>query len=63
MAAAYRFSNCRQAPTPYLRSTDFFDVSHAPYMTFRSMRVERKSQNKFKVVGDLTIRGITRPLE
>jgi len=44
----------------HLRSADFFDVEHHPYITFKSRRIERVGDNAFKVVGDLTIRGVTR---
>jgi len=46
----------------HLRSADFLDVEHQPAITFRSKRVEgamNEEGDKFKVVGDLTIRGIT----
>jgi polyisoprenoid-binding protein YceI len=44
----------------HLRSADFFDVERFPNMTFRSKRVERQSGDSFRVVGDLTIRDVTR---
>lgn len=45
----------------HLRSVDFFDVDHYPELVFKSTRVEMTSPASFSVVGDLTIRGITRP--
>ena len=44
----------------HLRSADFFDAEQHPTMTFRSKRVEAAGGNSFRVVGDLTIRGVTR---
>lgn len=47
----------------HLRSADFFDVERHPTLTFRSRRVEgvlAEPGDAFKVVGDLTIRGVTR---
>jgi polyisoprenoid-binding protein YceI len=44
----------------HLRSPDFFDVEHYPTMTFRSKRVEAKRNDALLVIGDLTIRGVTR---
>lgn len=44
----------------HLRSADFFDVEQHPTMTFRSRRVEQEADDRFRVVGDLTIRGVTR---
>ena len=47
----------------HLRSADFFDVETHPQLTFRSKRIEGASfreGEKFKLIGDLTIRGTTR---
>ena len=46
----------------HLRSADFFDVEHFPTLEFRSRRVEadRRDSAKLLVVGDLTLRGVTR---
>src|SRR5579884_3387893 len=43
----------------HLRSADFFDAEHFPTLTFVSKRVERQHDDTYRVVGDLTIRGIT----
>ena len=43
-----------------LRSPTFFDVAKYPTMTFKSKRVEPGTGGAFKLVGDLTIRGITK---
>lgn len=45
----------------HLRSPDFFDVAEHPTMRFASTRIER-SGDGFRVHGDLTIRGATRPV-
>jgi polyisoprenoid-binding protein YceI len=49
----------------HLRSADFFDVENYPTMTWRARKVERTGENRYRVAGDLTIRGVTReiPLE
>jgi len=44
----------------HLRSADFFDVANHPNLTFKSKRVEPGPAGKFKLVGDLTIRGNTK---
>jgi polyisoprenoid-binding protein YceI len=44
----------------HLRSDDFFNAEQFPRITFHSTRVERKSDEQWKVTGDLTIRDITR---
>lgn len=43
----------------HLRSADFFDVARHPSLVFKSRRVERQGDD-LKVVGDLTIRDVTR---
>jgi len=44
----------------HLRSADFFDVENHPDMTFRSKRITKRGAETFDVVGDLTIRGVTK---
>ena len=44
----------------HLRTADFFDVENHPTITFRSKRVEKAGEGRLKVVGDLTIRGVTK---
>jgi polyisoprenoid-binding protein YceI len=46
----------------HLRSPDFFDVAKYPTLTFRSTKVERAGEGKLKVTGDLTMRGVTKPV-
>ncbi len=45
-----------------LRSDHFFDVQKYPTMTFRSTKVESASPDKLRITGDLTIRGVTKPV-
>ena len=45
----------------HLRSADgHFDVANYPTITFKSTRVEGKDPSSFKVIGNLTIHGITK---
>ncbi len=46
----------------HLRSPDFFHVEQYPTITLKSTRVEPTSANTARVYGDLTIRGVTRPV-
>ena len=46
----------------HLRSGDFFDAEKYPEATFASTKVEAAGDNKLRVLGDLTIRGITKPV-
>ncbi len=44
----------------HLRSVDFLDVERYPAITFTSTRVESQGPDLLRVVGELTISGITR---
>ena len=46
----------------HLRSADFFDAEKFPVATFKSTKVEAAGNGKLKITGDLTIKGITRPV-
>jgi polyisoprenoid-binding protein YceI len=46
----------------HLRSNDFLDMANNPEITFVSTSVEQTGENTFKVTGDLTIRGVTKPV-
>ncbi len=44
-----------------LKSKDFFDVVNDPYITFVSTKIVQTSHDTFDVLGDFTIRGVTKP--
>ena len=44
----------------HLRSPDFLDAQKYPSLRYRSRRVEALSKDRLRVVGDLTIRDVTR---
>ncbi len=44
----------------HLRSADFFDAENHPVITFASRRFEPKGAGEYRLIGDLTIRGVTR---
>lgn len=46
----------------HLRSNDFFGTGDNPKITFRSTSVTAKADNTFLLHGDLSIRGVTRPV-
>jgi polyisoprenoid-binding protein YceI len=46
----------------HLRSADFFDAERHPDITFRSTRIDRAGSDTYTVTGDLTIRGVSRPI-
>jgi polyisoprenoid-binding protein YceI len=45
----------------HIRSADFLDVDNHPEITFRSLAL-RPAGDRFLVDGDLTIRGVTKPV-
>jgi polyisoprenoid-binding protein YceI len=47
----------------HLKSADFLDVEHFPEITFRGGKVRLRSATEAVLVGDLTIRGVTRQVE
>lgn len=46
----------------HLRTNDFLDAGQYPEITFTSTGVEHVDQDQFRVTGDLTIKGVTRPV-
>ena len=44
----------------HLRSPDFFDVAKYPTITFKSKRIEKAGEGRYKMTGDLTLHGVTR---
>ena len=44
-----------------LRSGDFFNADHDPYITFQSTKVVPTGANTFSVPGTFTIRGVSKP--
>ena len=46
----------------HLKSNDFFDMEAYPTITFASTSVERIDDENYRVTGDLTIKGVTKPV-
>jgi polyisoprenoid-binding protein YceI len=46
----------------HLKKPDFFDAAKYPTVTFKSTAVQPLGGNKFKVTGNLTVHGVTRPV-
>jgi polyisoprenoid-binding protein YceI len=46
----------------HLKSADFFDVEKYPTITFKSTKVEAAGERRFKLHGDLTMHGVTKPV-
>jgi len=59
---AASFASGNEQRDGHVRSADFLDVDNHPTLTFRSTDV-RHDGDEFVLVGDLTIRGTSRPVE
>ena len=46
----------------HLRTNDFFDAPNHPKITFKSTKIEPKSDGEYVVHGELTMRGVTKPI-
>ena len=46
----------------HLKSADFFDAEKYPAITFKSSSFTKIGDNTYKIAGDLTIRGVARPV-
>src|SRR5438876_11807472 len=45
-----------------LRSSNFLEIDKFPTMTFKSTRIEPAGTDRYKLTGELTIKGNTRPV-
>jgi len=46
----------------HLRGPDFFNAGEFPELTFESTAIEKKSDTDYRVTGDFTVRGTTKPV-
>jgi len=46
----------------HLKSADFFDVAKYPEMTFKSTSLKKNGKDTYKLSGNLTLHGITKPV-
>lgn len=47
----------------HLRTADFFDVENHPEMTFKSNSIEDAGSDRYTLTGDLTLHGVTKPVD
>lgn len=47
----------------HLRGTNYFNAAAFPALTFKSKSFTKKSDNKYKLTGDLTIKGVTKTVD
>jgi polyisoprenoid-binding protein YceI len=59
--AASVFTN-HEARDAHLRNADFLDVANHPKITFRGTSAEQTGPRTGRIIGDLSIRGVTKPV-
>ena len=47
----------------HLRNSDFFEVEKYPELKFTSTRLEQTGTDTFTALGDLTLKGVTKPVK
>ena len=47
----------------HLRSSDFFEADKFPEMTFESTKIEKLDDETYQVFGNLTMKGVTKPVK
>src|SRR5476649_1364466 len=47
----------------HLKSADFFDAAQFPHITFNSTSFKKTDEDEFELVGDLTIKGVTKSVK
>lgn len=47
----------------HLRNSDFFEVEKYPQLNFRSTKIEKMNDETFTLYGELTLKGITKPVK
>lgn len=46
----------------HLRSADFFDIEKYPSITFQSTSIKKSGKGKYKLTGNFTMIGVTKPI-
>jgi polyisoprenoid-binding protein YceI len=47
----------------HLKSPDFFDAANHPKLTFKSSNIKKTGDSEYLMTGNLTIRGVTKPIQ
>ena len=51
-----------EARDNHLKSADFFDAAKYPTLNFKSTSIKKAGNNKYKLSGNLTLHGVTKPV-
>ncbi len=51
-----------EARDNHLKSADFFDAEKFPTLNFKSTGITKASKDKYKLTGNLTLHGVTKPV-
>lgn len=51
-----------EARNNHLKSADFFDAEKYPELTFKSTSLQKTGKDRYKLNGDLTLHGVTKPV-
>jgi len=62
-AQAASIDTSQEQRDEHLRSADFFDAESNPELRFESKRIEAVDEETLRVVGDLSLNGVTREVE
>ena len=46
----------------HLRNSDFFEVEKYPELQFKSTKIEKRDSDNYILYGDLTLKGVTKPI-
>lgn len=55
-------TNVKALDEHLLKDPKFFDAANFPKATFKSTKVETKDKKNFKITGNLTLKGVTKPV-
>ena len=62
-AAMASISTNNEQRDGHLRTSDFFEVEKYPELKFRSTKIEKIDNDSFALYGELTLKGITKPVK
>lgn len=63
IADMHSISTNNELRDAHLRNADFFEVEKYPELKFKSAKVEKTGSDTFALYGDLTLKGVTKPVK